>query len=299
MKKKTFLFVTIFYSLLFYSQTKIPLEYSNGVNYVNCKINNIPLKFILDTGAADVSISKTEALFLIKNDFISYDDFIGKSKYINANGEIIEGSKINLKEIEFGGIIVKNVVAVVLNNDKSPLLLGQSFLSKIGPYTINNNELIIQNGKEKKPEEKEIFESFEWLKKSFESHLIKNDSLQINITLSEIKLSKQDGYVLIGFRDVKTNNKTDTEKFIIFLDEIISVSFNKNEKYSMATNLTMEAKESGKGIMYYSNDSKDMYITNIYDFELFTNEEDKKRILNAIKNILENNKNFIHQTQKH
>lgn len=39
---------------------------SSGVFEIPCKINNLPLKFILDTGASDISISSLEATFMLK-----------------------------------------------------------------------------------------------------------------------------------------------------------------------------------------------------------------------------------------
>ena len=38
----------------------------NGVYQIPCKVNGIPMNFIFDTGATDVTISLVEAKFLIK-----------------------------------------------------------------------------------------------------------------------------------------------------------------------------------------------------------------------------------------
>jgi len=42
------------------------MEKVNGVYTIPCKVNGIDMRFILDTGASNVTISLTEAKFLIK-----------------------------------------------------------------------------------------------------------------------------------------------------------------------------------------------------------------------------------------
>jgi predicted aspartyl protease len=48
------------------AQTIITMEKHDNLNVVPCKVNDIPMKFIFDTGASTVSISLTEARFLLK-----------------------------------------------------------------------------------------------------------------------------------------------------------------------------------------------------------------------------------------
>ena len=50
-----------------FAQDIIKMEKSGGIYLIPCKVNGLPLKFIFDTGASDVSISLTEALFMLKN----------------------------------------------------------------------------------------------------------------------------------------------------------------------------------------------------------------------------------------
>lgn len=60
---------------------EIPFTKEGGVCKVKCAINGLPLHFIFDTGATDVSISSVEATFMAKNDFLSSSDIIGKQNY--------------------------------------------------------------------------------------------------------------------------------------------------------------------------------------------------------------------------
>lgn len=138
----TLTFILIF-SQNFFAQRIITMERMNNTYHIPCKVNGIPMNFIFDTGASDVSISITEAKFLIKQGLLKEDDLLEKVQYQIANGDIIEGTKVNLKTIEIGGIILKNVKASVIDNQGAPLLLGQSAINKIGKYTINGNKLIL------------------------------------------------------------------------------------------------------------------------------------------------------------
>lgn len=118
-----------------------------GTFEVPCSINGLPLKFIFDTGASDVTISSVEANFMLKNDYLSAKDFKGKRDYLNASGEITEGAVVCLKEVTVGDVTLKNVNASVVKNQKAPLLLGQSVLERFGTITIDNNsgKLIIKH----------------------------------------------------------------------------------------------------------------------------------------------------------
>lgn len=119
----------------------------SGVYEVACKINDLPLNFIFDTGASDITISKTEALFMLKNGYLKSGDFAGSQNYMDANGDITTGTNIILRKVDFGGVILKNIKASVINNNKAPLLFGQSALSKYGKIEIDNkkNTLTIIN----------------------------------------------------------------------------------------------------------------------------------------------------------
>ncbi len=119
------------------SEIQMKKMYS-GVYEVPCDINGLPLKFILDTGASTVSISSVEASFMLKNGYLKKDDIRGKEYFSTATGEIREGTVINLRKIEVGDAVLRNVEASVAHNQQAPLLLGQSVLERFGTITIDN-----------------------------------------------------------------------------------------------------------------------------------------------------------------
>lgn len=121
------------------SNVEVHFTPTGGCYSVKCNINELPLSFIFDTGASTVSISQVEANFMLKNGYLHKNDFIGKGRFVDANGDISEGSIINLREVEIGGLKLNNVQASVVSNQKAPLLLGQSVLSRLGTIKIDNS----------------------------------------------------------------------------------------------------------------------------------------------------------------
>ena len=118
--------------------TEVPFTKENGMCNIKCSINNLPLYFVFDTGAATVSLSMVEATFMMKNGYLSRTDVVGSERFMDANGNVSEGTLINLRHVDFGGLKLENVRASVVRNQRAPLLLGQSVLSRLGRIEINN-----------------------------------------------------------------------------------------------------------------------------------------------------------------
>lgn len=129
-----------------FADTQIQMEKYGGVYRVPCTVNGARMKFIFDTGASNVSMSMTMAEYLLDNDYINKKDFIGEGKTQTADGTIVDHIKINLREIEIGGLKLNNVEAVVLASQSAPLLLGQSAIQKLGRIQLNGDVLIISGG---------------------------------------------------------------------------------------------------------------------------------------------------------
>ena len=123
---------------------EIPFTASNGVTKVDCTINGLPLNFIFDTGASDVTISQTEANFMFKNGYLSQRDVIGKQRYQTADGNVSVGTTFILNHINFGGLELTGVQASVVANQKAPLLLGQTVLKRLGKIEIDNERRVLK-----------------------------------------------------------------------------------------------------------------------------------------------------------
>ena len=157
MKKIIISIFCIFSLLPFYasvgSPIKVKMQKDGSIYKIPCTVNGLRMKFVFDTGASNVSLSLTEANFMLENDYITKNDIIGMGKSTIANGSIVENTKINIREIEIGGIILKNVEAVVIHGFEAPLLLGQSAIEKLGKIQISGDELIIMETSNKLSDE--------------------------------------------------------------------------------------------------------------------------------------------------
>jgi clan AA aspartic protease (TIGR02281 family) len=123
---------------------EVPFTRHGGVTQVKCSVNGLPLHFIFDTGAADVTISRVEATFMFKNEYLSSSDVIGKARYMDANGDISVGTVLNIKKITFGGLELENVRASVVESNNAPLLLGQSVLNRLGKIEIDYDRSVLK-----------------------------------------------------------------------------------------------------------------------------------------------------------
>ena len=111
---------------------------------MQCTINGLPLYFVFDTGAADVSISSVEANFMLKNGYLTDADFMGKQNFVTATGEIHEGTIINLREVRVGDVVLRDIKASVIKNQSAPLLLGQSCFRRFGTVEVDNEAQVIR-----------------------------------------------------------------------------------------------------------------------------------------------------------
>lgn len=130
----------------------IKMQKKGGVYEIPCLVNGLKMNFIFDTGASNVCISLTEALFMYKNGYITDEDLGDKTYGQVADGSIIENTKLKLKTIEIAGIIIHDIDAVVVSSIEAPLLLGQSAIQKIGKFEMDADSLfvtrIVQNNSE-------------------------------------------------------------------------------------------------------------------------------------------------------
>lgn len=120
------------------SRNVLQMEVENGVRYVWIEINGIRLRFIFDTGASSICISPAEATVLYRQGTLRKEDVLDIEYFQDATGRISEGTKINLREVKIGNMILQNVKATVVDNINAPLLLGQTVLDRFGRIEIDN-----------------------------------------------------------------------------------------------------------------------------------------------------------------
>lgn len=145
MKKQLLSFLLVAYTTLS-GQVTITMEKEAGVYKVPCVVNGAKMKFIFDTGAATVCLSESMAEYLLDNDYLSKEDFVGVGTSMVADGRTVNNLQVILKDIEIGGLHLKDVEASIVEGQRAPLLLGQTAIQKLGKVSIEGNKLTIDNG---------------------------------------------------------------------------------------------------------------------------------------------------------
>ena len=123
---------------------EVPFTKDGNMCMVKCTINNLPLHFIFDTGASSISMSDVEATFMMKNGYLSSKDVVGKQHFLTADGSVSEGTVLNLRNVNFGGLNLDNIQASVVKNQRAPLLLGQTVMQKLGRIEIDNERRVLK-----------------------------------------------------------------------------------------------------------------------------------------------------------
>lgn len=137
---KIFFMVSLLLVLQVVPAEEIKLIKEGGVYHLPVKINDaIELKFVVDTGASDVMIPADVALTLVRTGTIAGSDFLGKGAYQMADGTVAEHAKLNLRSLQIGSTVIRNVEASVGPIEGS-LLLGQSALEKLEPWRMETKK---------------------------------------------------------------------------------------------------------------------------------------------------------------
>ena len=78
-----------------------------GTYEIPCEVNGLSLSFVFDTGASDVTLSAVEAIIMYRHGYLLDIDKTGTQQYIIANGDIVEGTTIKIRELKIGDIVLK------------------------------------------------------------------------------------------------------------------------------------------------------------------------------------------------
>jgi gag-polyprotein putative aspartyl protease len=125
------------------TETLVPLEQDGGTLRVPVRINDaIELKFTIDSGAADVSIPADVASTLVRTGTITDDDFIGNQTFVLADGSTVPSAEFRIRSLRVGTLELRNVTASLADR-KGPLLLGQSFLTRLTSWSVDNQRQVL------------------------------------------------------------------------------------------------------------------------------------------------------------
>src|SRR5208282_3315087 len=90
----------------------------------------------------EVAIPADVFMTLMRSHSVSENDFIGEGIFITADGTKHKSQQFILREVQVGTHVIKDVVANVVPIEGDPLL-GQSFLSRLPSWSIDNNSHVL------------------------------------------------------------------------------------------------------------------------------------------------------------
>jgi aspartyl protease family protein len=111
----------------------------DGHFYLNTKINGTAVRFMIDTGASDIVLNKSDAI----RAGIDLKNLRFNRVYQTANGRSFGASTI-LDELEVGGVKFYRVNASVNDADMGTSLLGMSFLRRFRKYEFYQDKLVLE-----------------------------------------------------------------------------------------------------------------------------------------------------------
>lgn len=127
-------------------EIRVPVYESGGTPIVEVAIAGVCCaKFVVDSGAADVTVSPDLFRAMVKGGHVTKADLIDVVNYRTASGHVIKGLRFTMPPMSIGGHTVNNVIGSVSPTQGAGMLLGGSFLRRFKSFAIDltTSELVL------------------------------------------------------------------------------------------------------------------------------------------------------------
>jgi aspartyl protease family protein len=111
----------------------------DGHYYLTLEINEAPVRFVVDTGATSMVLTREDAARVGLNE----EDVIFYSEAMTANG-LVRTAPVRLADVALGPFHDRDVRAFVNEGEMSKSLLGMDYLNRFARLEINNGRLILE-----------------------------------------------------------------------------------------------------------------------------------------------------------
>jgi len=119
-------------------RVEVPVS-RDGHYYLTLDINGEPIRFVVDTGASDMVLSRDDARAAgIDPESLNY---LGRAN--TANGQV-RTAVVRLDEVSLGGITDRGVTALVNDGEMMGSLLGMRYLERFASVSFSDGEMILQ-----------------------------------------------------------------------------------------------------------------------------------------------------------
>lgn len=112
---------------------------ASGHFLVDAEIDDVEIRFLVDTGATSVILTASDAERLgYDPDSLEYSD-----RFQTANG-MISGAPVVLPNLSIGDIDIRDVRSSVIQAPMTTSLLGMSFLGRLEGYEVSSDGLVLR-----------------------------------------------------------------------------------------------------------------------------------------------------------
>ena len=119
------------------SERTIVLEENNGFRFYT-RVDREQIEWVIDTGSDVVLLSKRTAAIL----GVRTEGY--RTQKTNTVGGIVDVVPVEIRKMQFGGIVVHRVGAAIVTNDFSQNLLGMTFLRKLKRFEFSKGQLTLE-----------------------------------------------------------------------------------------------------------------------------------------------------------
>lgn len=118
---------------------RIELSRANdGHYYMTADVNGQPIRFVVDTGASQIVLTKADAEMA----GLATEDLAFVGRAYTANGEV-RTAPVRLARVEVGPLVDEDVRAVVNEGELDQSLLGMEYLQRFSSVEITNGTLVL------------------------------------------------------------------------------------------------------------------------------------------------------------
>jgi clan AA aspartic protease (TIGR02281 family) len=110
---------------------------ANGHVYLTAIVNNVPIQFVVDTGASWVALTRQDA---IRAGVAGNLNYTVTTSTANGNAK---AARVTLGGVRIGQLEVDDVEAMVLSENTGISLLGQTFLKRLQSYEMRGDVLTL------------------------------------------------------------------------------------------------------------------------------------------------------------
>ena len=111
----------------------------DGHFYTDAQVNGTVIRFLVDTGASSVALSKADAAKI----GLQFTDADFTARGQGAGGALLL-KPVMLDRIIVGTTAAANVEGVIVNSDMKVSLLGQSWLKRVGTVEIKGDRMVLK-----------------------------------------------------------------------------------------------------------------------------------------------------------